>query len=253
MTEDTDPVTEGLRRAIAAADAANDAAEDVALLGKAQQDFVAKVTTAQKRATALATGATVGAFLSLLAAGLIYFRSVGDLQEAADLQVQAAKLVAEQVLALKEMREAGAAEQEAELAAELEALPAKVAEAVAAQQAGATASPDAGTITAIDAARDEVLAALAELDLKGITPRPAGEGAGAEAQAAPAAAGSADLTDIRAALARIEAGLLRLSSAPAAPQGAKPAATGAKSAQGTGSPRPKKPAPVAEPSPFSYP
>lgn len=269
MTEDTDPVTEGLRRAIAAADAANDAAEDVALLGKAQKDFVAKVTEAQRRTSALATGALFGALLSLVAAGLIYFRSVGDLQEAADLQVEAAKLVAEQVLALKEMREGGAAEQDAALAAALDTLPAKVAEAVAARQAEAPeAAPaaDAGaaadTIAAVDAARDELLAALAELNLNGIAPRPAVEGSateGAPAQAAPqapalATANPADLTDIRESLARIEAVLLRLSSAPATPQGAKAAASGGKAASApAGGTRAKTPAAPAEPNPFSFP
>lgn len=265
MTEETDPVADGLRRAIAAADAANDAAEDIARLGKAQKDFVEKVSRAQKRSSALATGATVGAVVSLALAALVYFRSVGDLHEAAELHVEAAKLVAEQVVKLKEARE-GEAEKDDPVAKTLETLPANVAEAVAAKLAeaapaeGEAAAGDA--VTAVEAARDEILAALAEIDLTGAAPRPeaspaaATEAPSAEGPAAtPAMAAPADLQDIRESLARIEAGLLRLSAAPAAPTAAaKPAsAPPAKAPAAKAAPSKSGGKAAAEPNPFSFP
>ncbi|OYU18465.1 MAG: hypothetical protein CFE34_10445 [Rhodobacteraceae bacterium PARR1] len=264
MTEDTDPVADGLRRAIAAADAANDAAEDIARLGKAQKDFVEKVGRAQKRSSAMATGATVGAVVCLALSTLVYFRSVGDLHEAAELQAEAAKLVAEEVLALKKVRE-GDAEHEDPVAKALDGLPDAVAAAVAAKLAepvegAAPAAVGGDVVAAIEESRDEVLAALAEMDLTGAAPaKPAAEGA-APVDAAPAApAVPGDLTDIRESLARIEAGLLRITAAPAVPASgkaavapAKPAPTPAKPSGKSGAKPAAKPA-AAEPNPFAFP
>ena len=261
MTEDTDPVSDGLRRAIAAADAANDAAEDIARLGKAQKDFVEKVGRAQKRSSAMATGATVGAVVCLALSALVYFRSVADLREAAELQAQVAELVAEEVLALKKARE-GDGEHEDPVAKALAELPDAVASAVAAKLAepveGAPA-PTAGSdvVAAVEGSRDEILAALAEMDLTGTpTVKPvAGEAEAGTAPPAPTAPG--DLTDIRESLARIEAGLLRITSAPAVPAAAKAEtksapATAAKPAGKAGGKPAAKPA-AAEPNPFTYP
>lgn len=262
MTEETDPVADGLRRAIAAADAANDAAEDIARLGKAQKDFVEKVSRAQKRSSALATGATVGAVVSLALAALVYFRSVGDLNEAAELQVEAAKLVAEQVVKLKEARE-GETEKDDPVAKMLETLPANVAEAVAAKLAEADpadqAAPSSDAVAAVEAARDEILAALAEIDLTDAVPRPdadpAAKGVEGQAEASSTMATPADLKDIRESLARIEAGLLRISAAPAAPAAAKPAAsTPAKAPNAKAAPsKSGGKAAASEPNPFSFP
>ena len=61
-----------------------------------------------------------------------------------------------------------------------------------------------------------------------------------------------DLSDIRESLARIEAGLLRITAAPASP--AKSAATAGKPAPATSGKSGGKPAPKAtEPNPFAYP
>ncbi len=264
MTEDTDPVSDGLRRAIAAADAANDAAEDIARLGKAQKEFVDKVGRAQKRSSALATGATVGAVVCLALSTLVYFRSVADLHEAAELQAEAAKMIAEEVLALKEARDDGK-DHEDPVAKALADLPEAVAAAVAAklsEPVEGEAAPTAGgdVVAAIEESRDEILAALAEMDLTGAAPakpaEPAAEGA---APAAPALAVPGDLTDIRESLARIEAGVLRITAAPAAAPAAK--AAPAKPASAPSAPAkssaksPAKPAtkPAAEPNPFVYP
>lgn len=271
MTEESDPVSEGLRRAIAAADAANDAAEDIARLGKAQKDFVEKVGKAQKRSSALATGATLGAVVCLALSTLVYFRSVGDLHEAAELQVEAAKLVAEEVIKLKEIREGGA-DHEDPVAKMLEGMPDAVAVAVAAKLAepvadagGETAPAETGDIVAaIEESRDEVLAALAEMDVTGgglAKPEvPATEGAPTGTPetvpvtaAAVTPAASADLTDIRESLARIEAGLLRITAAPAAPTVGKPAQAPAKAAPAKSAPKPSAKPAASEANPFVYP
>lgn len=274
MTEDNDPVTEGLRRAIAAADAANDAAEDISRLGRAQKDFVERVGAAQKRSSALATGAILGAVVCLGLSTLVYFRSVGDLHEAAELQVEAAKLVAEEVIKLKEIREAGAAHEDP-VAKILAGLPEAVATAVAAK----LAEPDAGAagdaapagtgdvVAAIEESRDEILAALAEMDLTGggqpKTETPAtADAAAATAETSPKVdapampTASADLSDIRESLARIEAGLLRITAAPAtpaAPNPGKPAPSSAKPAPAKATPKPSAKPAVADTNPFVYP
>jgi hypothetical protein len=269
MTDDNDPVTEGLRRAIAAADAANDAAEDIARLGKAQKDFVEKVGTAQRRSSALATGATVGAVVCLALATLVYFRSVGDLHEAAELQVEAAQLVAEQVLKLKEAREGDGGGHEDPIAKALAELPDAVAAAVAAKLAetadesavASEATETGDVVAAIEASRDEVLAALAEIDLTKSGPaKPAALAAeGASKPALPdisaqaGSAASADLTDIRESLARIEAGLLRMTAAPAAPATGKAAQTPAKAAPAKSAPKPSAKPTAADANPFVYP
>jgi hypothetical protein len=261
MTEETDPVSDGLRRAIAAADAANDAAEDIARLGKAQKEFVEQVGRAQKRSSGLATGATVGAVVCLALATLVYFRSVADLHEAAELQAEAAKLIAEEVLILKEAREAGQ-DHEDPVAKALEALPEAVATAVAARLAEtaeeATPAAAGDVVAAIEESRDEVLSALAEMDLSGAAPAKQAtvetqtEAAPPEGAAPTTPAAPNDLTDIRESLARIEAGLLRITAAPASP--AKGAATAGKPAPATSGKSGGKPAPIAtEPNPFAYP
>lgn len=263
MTEETDPVGDGLRRAIAAADAANDAAEDIARLGKAQKDFVEKVGRAQRRSSAMATGATVGAVVCLALATLVYFRSVADLREAAELQAQVTELIAEEVIALKKARE-GDGKQEDPVAKALDALPEAVATAVAAKlaEASAESQPDAGgdVVAAIDAARDELLAAMAEMDIANgahAKPKAAEETAMAAAPegAAPAPAATDDLTDIRESLARIEAGVLRITAAPAVPAGGKaegkaaPATAAKPGNKAAGKPAAK----ATEPNPFTYP
>ena len=257
MTEEIDPVADSLRRAIAAADAANDAAEDIARLGKAQKEFVERVSRAQKRSSALATGVTVGAVVSMALATLVYCRSVGDLQEAADVQVEAAKLVAEQVLALKQARE-GEGEKQDPVAKSLEALPDAVAAAVVGKMAEAAPTemkPNDDAVKAIESSRDEILAALAEMDLTGTAPKPASD---ADQTVAPSPPD--ELKDIRESLARIEASLLRLSAAPAtaavAPKPAQATPQAASPKAGSSKPAASKSgakAAPADPNPFSYP
>lgn len=100
-----DSLSEGITRALQAAEAANDAAGDLAALGAAHRAFADRVTAAQKRTASMATGAMAASAVAMVLSGLVYFRSVADLREAADLQTTAAKLVAEQVTALKENAE----------------------------------------------------------------------------------------------------------------------------------------------------
>lgn len=229
MTDETPSLDTALRRALDAADLANDAAEDLARLGRGNEAFVASVTAAHRRTTAIATGAAVGSLVALGLAALVYFRSVGDLNEAAGLQAETARVIAEEIVALRTSREEGDAATAA-LQQAVEGLPAQV---TAALEAKAGDGPDPAQSAAalqraiearVDAARDEILAALAEVQLASPT------------EAAP---------DLAETLARIEAGLLRMTAAPANPKPATPRPpTPAK-------PAPQKPAP--EPNPFSYP
>lgn len=239
MTDDVPTLDDALRRALDAADLANDAAEDMARLGRGHAEFADRVTAAQKRGTAIATGAALGALAALGLASLVYFRSVGDLHDAAALQAETARVIADEIAALRQSRTDDAAAMDA-LKTLITALPADLAAAVAAQAAATPQAPpptdpalQAALTAEVQGARDEILGALAEIQL----------GSGLSAAATP---------DLAETLARIEAGLLRLSAAPATPptpaasaRPANPRPAPARSAQ----PRPA----AAEANPFSYP
>lgn len=245
MTDDGPTLDDALRRALDAAELANDAAEDLARLGRGQVEFANRVTAAHKRTTAIATGAALGALVSLGLASLVYFRSVGDLHEAAGLQAETARLMAEEIAALRKTREETGTGME-ELKTLVAALPADVGAAIAAQAAAEPDAPpatDPALVAEVQGARDEILAALAEMQV----------GAGLPAAGAP---------DLAETLTRIEAGLLRLSAAPAVPREtapeprpAEPRASDSRPAEpraaGSRAPSPRPAA--AEANPFSYP
>ena len=97
MTGEADETDEGIRRALDAAQAANDAAQDMAELSAAHRAFAEAVMQGQRRNTMLAAGAAVGAAVALVLGGLVYFRSVADLRDAAAVQADAAKLLVEEL------------------------------------------------------------------------------------------------------------------------------------------------------------
>lgn len=233
MTDDSDPVADGLRRALEAAELANDAAEDVSRLGKAHQDFSDRVMAAQKRTTALAGGALAGAAVALGLAALVYFRSVADLREAADLQAEAVKLVVEQVLEMKTINE-GAEDRAKAIEARLDELATTLLERLEMARADEPKDDDtASVVTEVQASEERILAALAEMDLRAV-----------------------DGAAITEQLARIEAGMLRASAAPAKPD--VPVAQKAEAPRAEASSKSaekKKPRAVAapEPNPFAYP
>lgn len=229
MTDDTDPVADGLRRALEAAELANDAAEDVSRLGAAHKAFSERMIAAQKRTTALAGGALMGAVVALGLASLVYFRSVADLHEAAELQAEAAKLIVEEVLKMKENGEEETTRAKA-FEEKLDDVAKRILDGMAEERQAAPEDGLAETLTAeMKKVEESILAALAEVDL-----------------------GAADPTAVTEALARIEAGLLRATAAPAAPK--TPPASKPAPAQTAAKPASKPRAAAApEPNPFAFP
>lgn len=229
MTDDTDPVADGLRRALEAAELANDAAEDVSRLGAAHKAFSERMIAAQKRTTALAGGALMGAVVALGLASLVYFRSVADLHEAAELQAEAAKLIVEEVLKMKENGEEETTRAKA-FEEKLDDVAKRILDGMAEARQAAPEDGLAETLTAeMKKVEESILAALAEVDL-----------------------GAADPTAVTEALARIEAGLLRATAAPAAPK--TPPASKPAPAQTAAKPASKPRAAAApEPNAFAFP
>ncbi|MEY4982800.1 MAG: hypothetical protein RIR62_1066 [Pseudomonadota bacterium] len=242
MTDETPTLDTALRRALEAADLATDAAEDLARLGRGNEVFVDRVTAAQRRMTGLAIGAAAGALVALALATLVYFRAVGNLQDAAAMQAETARVIAEDILSFRRMREEDVAATHA-LLEQVQALPARMDAAIAAiaretpDRPATDGALEQAVGARVDAARDEILAALAEVQL-GLPP-----------EAAP------DLApDLAAALARIEAGLLRVTAAPATPVAAAPARAPSAKPAAAPAPRPRvTQSPPSEPNPFAYP
>lgn len=233
-----DQITEAIKRALDAAEAANFAAEDIARISAAHRTFAEDVARSQKRSTALAGGAALGALLGLGLGGLIWFRSVADLREAGTVQATAAELLVEQVSRFDAMLDK-AEEREAMVDAALTAMTEKVSYDLA--KLGREQKPmDAQVATAIRdgvkedlaATKDEVLAAIA---------------------AAPAGGTMLDSPEMKVLLEEMRAMVTQAATAPEA----KPAAA-ASEPEKAPAPKPKpKPATraakPAEPDPFVYP
>ena len=174
-----DKADEGIRRALDAAQAANDAAQDMADLSSAHRAFAEAVIAGQKRNTQIATGAAIGAAVAMVLSGLVYFRSVEDLRIAAAVQADAAALLVEEVKQIDGIGDTVEAQQEKmqeELMASLHVVTTEIEDAARA----AIAPPPSGEMEAqmataiqdgvkadLDALRDELLQALAEADLSG--------------------------------------------------------------------------------------
>ncbi|WP_194097003.1 hypothetical protein [Marivivens aquimaris] len=102
MTE-AEQLTDSINRALESARLADDAAQDIETIKKAHDAFVVKVQQSQKKLGAMAIGALVGGLLATTIAGLIYFRSVNDLRENAELQAEALAAIVAQTAALQEV------------------------------------------------------------------------------------------------------------------------------------------------------
>ncbi|ABA79241.1 hypothetical protein GQF56_06855 [Rhodobacter sphaeroides] len=168
MTEETDdPLSDGIARALGAASAANDAAQDLDLLQAEHRAFMERMIRGQKRMQALCLGALAGAGVAVLLGGLVYFRSVADLRDASAIQAQAGELM---VTRLTELGEAiGKVEGLADRIEAQEATLKTAIEAVGDRVAGdlETYAADAGAMgpqfaTAIQSHVDEGLAATRE-------------------------------------------------------------------------------------------
>ncbi|AWB49668.1 hypothetical protein HYN69_15205 [Gemmobacter aquarius] len=233
-----DQITEAIKRALDAAEAANFAAEDIARISAAHRAFAEGVARSQKRSTALAGGAALGALLGLGLGGLIWFRSVADLREAGTVQATAAELLVEQVTRFDAMLDK-AEEREAVVEAALTAMTEKVSHDLA--KLGREQKPmDAQVATAIrdgvkedlGAAKDEVLAAIA---------------------AAPAGGTMLDSPEMKVLLEELHA---MVREAVAAPATNAAAATSEPAKAPAPKPKPKpatRAAKPAEPDPFVYP
>lgn len=233
MASEPDQITEAIKRALDAAEAANFAAEDIARISAAHRAFAEDVARGQKRNSALAAGAAVGALLALALGGLIWFRSVADLREAGEVQATAAELLVEQVTRFDAMLDSAEARQE-EIRATLEAMTAKVGSDLAKlgreqrpMEAQVASAIREGVNQDLTAVKEELLAALAK-----------------------AGAGSAmDSPEMKALLQEMHA-MVAAATAPAKPVAEAPAA--APKAKPRAKPAPRAAKPV-EPDPFVYP
>ncbi|MBC2834766.1 hypothetical protein [Paragemmobacter straminiformis] len=235
MATEPDQITEAVKRALDAAEAANFAAEDISRLSAAHRSFAEGVARGQKRSAALAGGAAVGALLGLALGGLVWFRSVADLREAGEVQATAAELLVEQVTRFKELLDT-TEEREGKIAAKLDEMTAQVGRDLA--KLGRSQQPMGAEVATtiregvkedVDAAKAEVLAALA---------------------AGPAAGAATESPEVKALLEELQT----LAQGMAADRVATPAPTQAPAAAPKPAARPAaRPAKPAEPDPFVYP
>ncbi len=239
-----DQITDAIKRALDAAEAANFAADDIARISAAHRTFADDVTRGQKRSAALAGGAALGALLGLGLGGLIWFRSVADLREAGEVQAMAAELLVEQVTRFEGMLDDAEA-REARVEAALAAMTTQASHDLA-KLARAQKPMDAQVATAIrdgvkqdlGAVKDEVLAAIA---------------------AAPAGASMVDSPEMKVLLEEMQAMVRDAVTASDGVPAAKPddaAAPGATAPKPQPKPQPKpaaRAAKPAEPDPFVYP
>jgi hypothetical protein len=234
MTDDPDAMTDAIDRALRSAEVANDAADDMARLSADHRAFADRVTQGQRRLTLLASGAALGAGTALVLGGLVYFRSITDLRDAAGLQAEAAKLMVEQIHKIGEALDKADAQGQATAAGLVsltsdvkagfdtigQAVAAAASDPMAAQMATALRN---GVKDDVRAATGEVLTALAEIDLK-------------------LGAGGAPVTDLTALLTEVRA--------LAARGGGGTAQTNARTRTSTQGGAAKA---APEPNPFSYP
>lgn len=180
-----DSTTEGIRRALEAAEVANDAAQELADLSAAHRAFAEAVIKGQRRNTMIASGALAGSVLAVALGGLVYFRSVADLRMAAGVQAEAATLLVEEVKQIDGIGDR-VDEQQAKMATDLLALLEQVKDEIRIAGAAALTPPEpepepeaetidpqlveairAGVKTDLDAAKAELMTALAEIEVNG--------------------------------------------------------------------------------------
>lgn len=174
-----DSTTEGIRRALAAAEVANDAAQDLAELSAAHRAFAEAVIKGQRRNTMIASGALAGSVVAVVLGGLVYFRSVADLRMAAAVQSEAAALLVEEVKQIDGIGDR-VDEQQAKMAGDLLALLEQVKDEIRIAGAEALKLPEAapmgpeiadavraGVKEDIEAAKTELMTALAEIEVNG--------------------------------------------------------------------------------------
>jgi hypothetical protein len=215
------------------------AAPDQTGLPAGYRAFAEAVIQGQRRNTMLAAGAAGGAVVACLLAGVVYFQSVDDLRVASAVQSEAARLLVEEVRQIDSIGDVVAEQQgvlKADLLATLELVKDEVRRAAMEGTAPAqeTEAMDAQIATSIregvkadlGAFQDEILTALAEVELVVTNGTP-----------------TAEMAEL---LAGVKA-LVAASSPPATAQAETVRTTSARPAKPQARPQP------VEPSPFTYP
>lgn len=251
MTDEPAPIEAAIARALQTATLAAEAADEAQRVADGHKAITDRLDRIERRAVRI--GAAVGGLgvVALGLSGLVYFRSLADLRDVAEIQAAAAEVQVARLVDLGkavDRLETATADlatrnegTEAALAAQADTL-AKAIEQAAMVEPQFAASLQRALSEEITNLRTDLLAALAETQLAAGGPE---GGAPADAEVLKA------LADLRTG---VEA-LTRAAAAkptPAEPAAkAKPAASGTKSAASTA----KKPAPrPAEPeNPFRYP
>ncbi len=111
QANEAEALSDAVGRALEAARLADDAADDVDKIRKANQAMVDKVQKNSSRLMALSVGAFVGAFVALILSGLVYFRTVQDMRETTELQAEAMAQFVSQTAALQEVVQQAAVQQ----------------------------------------------------------------------------------------------------------------------------------------------
>jgi len=241
MSEPVDETAESIRRALDAAEAANEAAQDIANLSAAHRAFAEAVMKGQRRNTLFATGAAAGAMVAIAMGGLVYFRSVADLRVAAAVQSEAAALLVEELTRMDGIGDVIEAQQETmriETLDLLEKVKDEIRRAALEGDAPPEEDPAEGLMSAqvateiregvkadVEAVRDEILQAIVESGMAG---------------------GGTDTGEVAALLAEVKALLEKGAGA------GRPAEAPAPAPARSSKPKPK-PAVTPEPDPFTYP
>ena len=181
-TSDTD-LEGGIRLAIEAAAAANAVSGDVDRMRSEIADAAGRLDRARRILTPVLAGVAAGAALSVIGAGLLYFRTLADLEITRQMQIEALALLTEElgrvetaveaVTAWTEARQNADATLEDRVAALVARLETPETDAASVDQGGTAGgiSPQIGrsiidSITAAhEATRSEILAATADLQL----------------------------------------------------------------------------------------
>ncbi len=243
MATEPDQITEAIKRALDAAEAANLAAEDIDRISAAHRAFAADVARGQKRSAALAAGAALGGVLALGLAGLIWFRSVADLREAGEIEATAAELLVEQVTRFDKMLDDAEARQ-ADIKAQLQAMTEQVGYDLA--KLGREQKPmDAQVATAIREGVAEDLGAMKQELLDAMAKGAAGKD-------------GMDNATMQALIDEMQA-MIKAATAPAAegagktvPEGSAKAPEAKPQPKPAAKPKPKPAAKPAEADPFVY-
>ena len=254
---------ESVSKALEAARLADDAAQEVEDLRKENDAFVEKIEKTNKRISAVAIGAAAGATLAMALSGLVYFRSVADLREAAELQAEAMARLMEQNVALKLVVEEAANQQgavQAVVMAQAERISLEMAELFAVPEENPA---DAEALTGLqddvaanlDKLRTDMTAAIADLDLS-LSQKLSSISAGGTGVSDAALVDLAGLIqELKTTLAtRNRAPAAATPSAPAARPATPPAPRASSSGSSNNTPRRSTtPAPAPETNPFSFP